>query len=44
MLLLDEFEDVIDPEIEDFINFMDAEEQEVTGFLTKSASIKTFKK
>ena len=42
MLLLDEFEDVIDPEIEDFINFMDAEEQEVTGFLTKKRINKNF--
>ena len=28
-------ESYIDPEVEDYINFMDADEQESTGFLTK---------
>lgn len=36
MLVDDFFDDsYIDPEIEDYINFLDADEQETTGFLTK---------
>lgn len=36
MLLDDLFDDeALDPEVEDYINFMDADEQETTGFLTK---------
>lgn len=36
-MLIDDFleEDYLDPEIEEYINFMDADEQESTGFLTK---------
>lgn len=37
-MLLDDLyddDDVLDPEVEDYINFMNADEQEVTGFLTK---------
>ena len=35
-LITDIFDDTyIDPEIEEYIDFMDSEEQEVTGFLTK---------
>ena len=36
-MLIDDFleEDYLDSEIEDYINFMDADEQESTGFLTK---------
>ena len=36
-MLIDDFleEDYLDPEIEEYINFMDADEQESTGLLTK---------
>lgn len=35
MLKTDIFDDAIDPEIEAYINFLDEEEQDSTGFLTK---------
>lgn len=36
-MLLDDLldDETLDPEVEDYINFMDADEQETTGFLTK---------
>ena len=45
MLLDDIFDDsYIDPEIEEYINFMDADEQESTGFLTKKRINEHFEK
>lgn len=37
-------ENYIDPEVEEYFNFLDADEQEQTGFLNKKKVRKNFKK
>lgn len=45
MLIDDIFDDgSLDPEVEEYINFMDADEQETTGFLTKKRVNENFEK
>lgn len=46
MPLIDDFfdENYIDPEIEDYFNFLDADEQDKTGFLTKKRIRQNFQK
>lgn len=40
----DIFDDAIDPEIEDYFNFLDADDQDQTGFLTKKRIDQNFNK
>ena len=38
----DVFDDILDPEIEDYFNFLDEDDQDQTGFLTKKRVLQNF--
>ena len=45
-MLIDDLldEDILDPEVEDYVNFLEADDQEITGFLTKKRIDENFEK